>query len=189
MSDDISENLKQQSHWLRILFMIGFMVATYVSGVILFVVVVVQALFMLLTGKDNENLRKLGANIAEYVNEILLFLTYNTDRRPFPMAPFPLVDESHRADVAASGHADEGVNETVAPVYPHMPSDAAMEPDRHAGQAPDGRAVADPVGDDDEAPGSTEKKSTAERSTAEQSETHEADKEHRPKNTNPSTGV
>ncbi len=186
MSENISENLKQQSHWLRILFMIGFMVAIYVCGVILFVLVVVQALFMLLTGQDNENLRRLGANLTEYVNEILLFLTYNTDRRPFPMAPFPLVDESAgRSHEAAYGQAAaDDAEESVAPVYPHMPSDEALKPEARSDQASDDMPRTEPEGDGGENPAPLKKKSTTERSTAKQSDTPDVDQQHH-KNTDP----
>ena len=185
MSDDFSENLKQQSHWLRILFMIGFMVAIYVSGVILFVVVVVQALFMLFTGKDNENLRRLGANLTEYVNEILLFLTYNTERRPFPMAPFPLVDHLPGSHKTASDQAGAEAEEPVAPVYPDMPADVAMEPETRSDAASEDLTTADSHGDGREDPAPIKKKSTVERSTAEEPEAHDADKEHHHKNTDP----
>jgi hypothetical protein len=105
MSEDFSENIKKQSFWIRILFMVGFMVAIYVTGVILLVLVIAQALFSLFTGEDNVNLRRLGANLAKYVHEILEFLTYNTETRPFPISPFPLVEEGEFQWVATSSAA------------------------------------------------------------------------------------
>lgn len=99
MSDDFVENLKKPSAWLRILFMAGFVVALYVSGVILMVLMLAQILFSLLTGDDNPNLRRLGGSLAAYVAQILAFLTYNTHQKPFPFLPFPSTELS--ADVAA----------------------------------------------------------------------------------------
>src|SRR5690554_377459 len=92
MSDDIVENLRRPSVWLRILFMIGFAVALYVTGFILLILVLAQILFSLFAGADNENLRRFGAALTEYIRQILLYLTFNSDRRPFPFAPFPLLD-------------------------------------------------------------------------------------------------
>lgn len=89
MSDDFVENLKKPSAWLRILFMAGFVVALYVSGVILMVLMLAQILFSLLTGDDNPNLRRLGGSLSAYVAQILAFLTYNTQQKPFPFLPFP----------------------------------------------------------------------------------------------------
>lgn len=89
MSDDFVENLKKPSAWVRILFMAGFVVALYVSGVILMVLMLAQILFSLLTGDDNLNLRRLGGSLLSYVAQILAFLTYNTQQKPFPFLPFP----------------------------------------------------------------------------------------------------
>lgn len=101
MSDEFVENLKQPSAWLRILFMAGFVIALYVAGVVLMVLMLAQILFSLITGSDNINLRRLGAAINLYVAQILDFLTYNSELKPFPFAPFPLDEASDIAEEAA----------------------------------------------------------------------------------------
>lgn len=93
MSDDIVENLKQPSQWFRVAFMVIFAVVLYVVGLVLTLLTVAQALFSLLTGSDNMNLRALGRDLTTYVQQILAFLTYNSDFKPFPFAPFPTVDD------------------------------------------------------------------------------------------------
>lgn len=90
MSDEMVRNLKQPSAWFRVLFMAGFVIALYVTGVILLVLMLAQIVFSLLTGEDNINLRRLGAGLASYVSQILAFLTYNSEQKPFPFMPFPL---------------------------------------------------------------------------------------------------
>lgn len=92
MSDDIVKNLKEPSHWLRILFMLGFAVVLYVVGLVVMVLTLAQILFSLLTGKDNPNLRSLGSSLSRYIFEILMFLTYNSEVRPFPFTPFPVME-------------------------------------------------------------------------------------------------
>lgn len=89
MSDDIVENLKEPSQWLRIAFMFALAVALYVAGVVLTLLTIAQAVFSLLTGKDNENLRALGKDLSTYVHQILEFLTYNSELKPFPFSPYP----------------------------------------------------------------------------------------------------
>jgi hypothetical protein len=130
MSDDFVENLKKPSAWLRILFMAGFVVALYVSGVILMVLMLAQILFSLLTGDDNPNLRRLGGSLAAYVAQILAFLTYNTHQKPFPFLPFPSTelpvdveaDISRKGDQPATVAPAESGNE--APQAADLPSDA-----------------------------------------------------------------
>ena len=102
MSDemnDVVENVKQGSTWLRIVLMIGFYVVLYVVGVVVVFVTLAQALFTIFTGSDNSNLRQLGASLSEYVSQILLFVTYNSETRPFPFTPFPAAgDEAKSSD-------------------------------------------------------------------------------------------
>ena len=89
MSDDIVENLKQPSQWLRIGFMLALAIALYVASVILTLLTLAQAVFSLLTGSDNVNLRALGRDLATYVKQILDFLTYNSENKPFPFSDYP----------------------------------------------------------------------------------------------------
>lgn len=88
MADDIVENLKQPAQWFRIAFMLALAVALYLAGMVLTLLIIAQALFGLLTGSDNRNLRELGAALTGYVRQVLDFLTYNSEFKPFPFAPF-----------------------------------------------------------------------------------------------------
>ena len=89
MNDEIKDNILSQSQWLRILWMALYAVVCWVLGIVMTVLVVGQALFSLITGSDNDNLRQLGANLSIYFYQILGFLTYNTDEKPFPFSAFP----------------------------------------------------------------------------------------------------
>jgi hypothetical protein len=89
MSDDIVENLTQPSQWLRVLFMIVMVVALYVVGLMLTLVTVGQVVFSLVTGGNNDNLRALGRSLTLYVKQILDFLTYNSEIKPFPFSAYP----------------------------------------------------------------------------------------------------
>ncbi len=88
MADDIVENLKQPAQWFRIAFMLALAVALYLAGMVLTLLIIAQALFGLLTGADNRNLRELGGALTAYVRQVLDFLTYNSEFKPFPFAPF-----------------------------------------------------------------------------------------------------
>ncbi len=88
--DDIVDNLREPSAWIRILFMVGFALLLYlVITPVMLVLGLAQALFAVLTGSDNEKLRILGGALVEYVHQILSFFTYNTNEKPFPFSDFP----------------------------------------------------------------------------------------------------
>ncbi|MBL4819669.1 MAG: DUF4389 domain-containing protein [Gammaproteobacteria bacterium] len=87
--DDVVDNVKQGSTWFRILFILGYCLVLYVVAGVVIVLTLAQALFSVFTGEDNQNLRLLGSSLVEYVSQILNFMTYNSNQRPFPFSPFP----------------------------------------------------------------------------------------------------
>lgn len=97
--DQIVENLKQTSAWLRVVFMIGFAILLYlIVAPVLLVLMIVQALFTLITGESNQNLRYLGATLAQYVLQILEFISYNSETKPFPFTDFPSSESGAEAN-------------------------------------------------------------------------------------------
>ena len=49
------------------------------------VVVVLGFFWVLFTGEVNRQVQQVGQSLANYVYEIVRFLTFNTDVRPFPL--------------------------------------------------------------------------------------------------------
>lgn len=81
---DVERNLKSRSTWLRLLFMIVLAFIYGISRVVVGAVVVLQFLVVLFTGETNERLRDFGKSLSTYTYQLLLFLTYNSEERPFP---------------------------------------------------------------------------------------------------------
>jgi hypothetical protein len=89
MSNEITENLKQQSTWMRGLYMLLFAVFYSLAEFVLFAVVVFQFLLKLFTGETNPRLLKLGQSLATYIYQIIEFLTFNSDYQPYPFGAWP----------------------------------------------------------------------------------------------------
>jgi hypothetical protein len=81
---EMEEHIKSRETWLRLLFMIVFVFLYGVSRFVIGAVVVLQFLWVLFTGETNERLKSLGQSLATYTYQIIRYLTYNTDSRPFP---------------------------------------------------------------------------------------------------------
>jgi hypothetical protein len=94
MSDEIKNNILSASQWLRILIMLTYAVICWVMGIIIICLVIGQALFSLITGKNNEHLRNAAAISIKYVSQILSFMTYCSEDKPFPFSPLPKSDIS-----------------------------------------------------------------------------------------------
>ena len=89
MSDDYKENVKDQSTWIRGLYILLFAVIYSVTEIVIGLVVIVQFLFVLITHHANEKLLALGASLSTYVYQILSYVTFNSEQRPFPFSDFP----------------------------------------------------------------------------------------------------
>jgi len=89
MSNKTKQNLKNKNTWMRILYMLLFVVAYAVAEFLLTAVVVVQVFFKLITGSLNERLLVLGKQTSQYVYDILRFMTFNSEDMPFPFKNWP----------------------------------------------------------------------------------------------------
>ncbi len=96
---DIKNNLKNVNQWTRIIYMILFTVIFNVASFVIGVVVLVQALFAVVTGGQNGNVQKLGSGLAHFIHEIVSFLTYTTEEKPFPFSSWPEVEPVAEAEV------------------------------------------------------------------------------------------
>ena len=93
MQQDINDNLKKISTWKRIFFLLVFAVIVGLVRILLWAVILLQVASALLTGAPNQNILKFGSQLSAYLYHILLFLTYNTDKLPFPFSDWDLTDE------------------------------------------------------------------------------------------------
>jgi hypothetical protein len=78
------EHLKARSTWLRLLFMIVIVVCHELARLVGFVVIILQFLHVLFTGQANPRLKDFGLSLAQYVYQVVEYLTFNTEVRPFP---------------------------------------------------------------------------------------------------------
>jgi hypothetical protein len=82
---EFERNVKSRSTWLRLVFMILFAVLYGLSRVVTAAVVVVQFFHVLLTGDTNEQLKTFGHSLAIYSYQVVEYLTFNSETRPYPL--------------------------------------------------------------------------------------------------------
>ncbi len=88
-TDELKRNLKNSSIWKRLLFMILFTILYSAAEMVLVVVVLYQFLSLLITGNKNEKVLSFGAQISTYAYQVLNYLTFNTEGKPFPIGDWP----------------------------------------------------------------------------------------------------
>ncbi|HLU07669.1 MAG TPA: DUF4389 domain-containing protein [Woeseiaceae bacterium] len=81
---EFEEHIKSKTTWLRLLFMIIFVFLYGLSRFVVLAVVVLQFFWVLFTGETNEKLKTFGQSLATYTYQLIRYLTYNSDSRPFP---------------------------------------------------------------------------------------------------------
>jgi Domain of unknown function (DUF4389) len=88
-------HVKSGSTWLRLFFMLVVAILWSVSRFVTAAVIVIQFFWVLFTGETNAGLLRFGAQLARYSYQLISYLTFNTEARPFPFdldwpAPEPL---------------------------------------------------------------------------------------------------
>ena len=89
MSNDVKENLKSQSTWMRGLYMLIYAVFYTIAEIVLFALIIFQFLLKLFTADTNERLRKLGQGLSTYIYQILQYMNFNSNYQPYPFGAWP----------------------------------------------------------------------------------------------------
>ncbi len=100
--DGNNTNLADLDTWIRLLYMVLFGVLLQVAWLLIVVIVVLQFALVLMTTNDNENLRGLGQGLSKWCLQVYLFLTFNSEQKPFPFDEWPEVEDLSEA--SARGH-------------------------------------------------------------------------------------
>lgn len=90
MKTDIKKNLKEDKNWWRALHMLLFAILYNVAEIVLVAVAIFQLFAVLLTGKTNERLLKLGQGLSTYIYQVMRFLTFNSNYQPYPFGAWPM---------------------------------------------------------------------------------------------------
>jgi hypothetical protein len=91
--DELRENLTETNTWMRglsmLLFIFIYAFLYSLAEIVLLAVIIAQFVIKLITGSVNQRLLDLGYGTSTYVYQIFLFLTFNSEERPFPFSPWP----------------------------------------------------------------------------------------------------
>lgn len=107
---DAREHVKQTSTWTRGLYIVLFSILFNLAEIIIAAVVVFQFLHTLFTGKPNPRLLTFGQSLSTYAYQILTYISYNSDHRPYPLGAWPKgapAAGSARKRSSAAGKSEE----------------------------------------------------------------------------------
>jgi beta-lactamase regulating signal transducer with metallopeptidase domain len=84
---NISPHLKDKL--IRGAYIILFMIISYLVWYLIVFSSVFQFFYSLIFKRINENVANLSKSASLYYMEIIQFITFNSDYKPFPISPFP----------------------------------------------------------------------------------------------------
>jgi hypothetical protein len=74
---------------IRLLYMVVFALTFWILTWVLAVTVIAQLVLTLLGGAPHAELLKFSQVFSRYVSQVIEFLTFITEKPPFPFAPWP----------------------------------------------------------------------------------------------------
>lgn len=86
---DTKENSSRGDTWLRGGFILIFALIYGISKIVIWSIVLFQFLSLLITGKTNPQLGDFSQSLSIFVYQILQFIMFNSDEKPFPFSDWP----------------------------------------------------------------------------------------------------
>lgn len=86
---DVKENIKNVDTWMRGLFIVIFGIIFYVLFWIIWLLVIFQFVTKVVTGGLNKHLENFSGGLTDYALQILQYVTFQSEQRPFPFSPWP----------------------------------------------------------------------------------------------------
>ena len=87
--EDIKNNLKNKNSWLRAFYIMLFVLFYSLAEIVLMAAVLFQVAVNILTGKVNEKVLSFSRVLTKYIYDVLKYITFQNDERPFPFAEWP----------------------------------------------------------------------------------------------------
>ncbi len=89
MDINLKEKLLVKSKWLHAASMALFIVIQYFVSWLIVLIALFQFVTDLLIGKPNDKLLEFTKHLNAYLLQVVNFITFNSENRPFPFASWP----------------------------------------------------------------------------------------------------
>ena len=107
--------IERKETGIRILLTVLFVVILRAVDVVFAVIVLFQLAFTLITKRrPGDQVARFANRIITYVVQLLRYLTYQEDQRPFPFSDFPAESTPPDPSARPNGHAPESLGEPPA---------------------------------------------------------------------------
>tara|TARA_Y100000590_G_scaffold428142_1_gene539146 strand:- start:300 stop:623 length:324 start_codon:yes stop_codon:yes gene_type:complete len=83
---NLVENLTDNNSWIRVIYMLFFAAAFYVTAWVVLAITILQTIFKLIKGEELKYLSEFGWSLGKYLHQITNFTTFDTNIKPWPFS-------------------------------------------------------------------------------------------------------
>ena len=87
--EEFETNEREKPGLSRALYTILFLIIIRLISMVLFVIAITQYIYSWLTGEPNEKILYFTEGLAEYSKELVSYVGFNTDEKPWPVGEWP----------------------------------------------------------------------------------------------------
>ena len=89
--DEVETNEREKPGLSRALYTILFLIIIRLISMVLFVIAITQYIYSWLTGEPNDKILYFTEGLAEYSKQLVSYVGFNTDEKPWPVGEWPEV--------------------------------------------------------------------------------------------------
>ena len=89
MEDEVEMNERERPGLSRALYTILYLIIVRLISMVLFVIAITQYIYSWLTGQPNEKILYFTESLAEYSKQLVSYVGFNTDEKPWPVGEWP----------------------------------------------------------------------------------------------------
>jgi len=87
--EEFETNERRNAGLSRALYTILFLIIIRLISMVLFVIAITQFIYSWLTGEPNEKILYFTEGLAEYSKQLVSYVGFNTDEKPWPVGDWP----------------------------------------------------------------------------------------------------
>ena len=87
--EEIETNEQKKPGLARALYILLYLVIGRFISMVLFVITITQYIYIWLTGEPNDKILHFTEDLAEYTKQLVSYVGFNTDEKPWPVGDWP----------------------------------------------------------------------------------------------------
>ena len=89
--EEVETNRREKPGIARALYTLLYLLVGRFISMVLFVIAITQYIYSWLTGEPNEKILIFTADLGEYTKQLVSYVGFNTDEKPWPVGDWPEV--------------------------------------------------------------------------------------------------